>query len=265
MKTHIKVFLVFSSFILSFFTSAQQVSVSIITDDVLSELKELDPKAPASDEIDYDFDKIAYYDLEGKLLTGDAKKDFRSNPEYSINKMFADDQNVVRVVLYRKSSEVEKVQKQSFQTSLKALNPNYFKGQTAKSFSIKDMNGNTYTNENLKGKVVVLNYWFIGCKPCVEEMPVLNQLVKKYKEKDVVFLAISHDSKSEIEKFLGNTQFDYQIIPDNTSMITDYHIMAYPDNMIIDTKSVIQYKGNLGKNFLFDFMSDYIDLCLEAK
>lgn len=246
-------------------TVGQNITAPQITDDILAQLKELDPNAPASDDIDYDFDKIAYYDVDGKLLTGTAKKEFKSNPEFTIAKMFADDKNVVRVVLYKKSSEAEKARKESFQMSLQALNPDFFKGKPVKTFSLTDMNGNVHTNESLKGKVIVLNFWFVGCKPCEEEMPVLNSLVAKYKSQDVAFLAISYDSKDKVKEFLKTTDFDYTIIPENTKMIMDYRIMAYPDNMIIDTKSVIQYKGNLNKERLFDFMSEYIDLCLAAK
>ncbi|BAO54882.1 disulfide oxidoreductase related to ResA [Nonlabens marinus S1-08] len=246
-------------------TMAQMVTVPVINDKVLSTLKELDPKAPASDEIDFDTKKISYYDIEGNILDVDAKKAYRNNPEYSIDRMFADSNNVVRVVIYKKSSAAEKAQRQSFQMSLKAMDPNYFKGQYAKPFSVTDMDGNVYTNESLKGKVVVLNFWFIGCAPCIEEMPVLNQLVDKYKGKDVVFLAITYNKKSELEEFLNKKQFDYQIIPENTAIASEYKIMAYPDHIIIDKKSVIQYKGNLNKDRLFDFMSEYIDLCLAAK
>jgi thiol-disulfide isomerase/thioredoxin len=246
-------------------TVAQNITAPQITDSILAQLKELDPNAPASNDIDYDFDKIAYYDVEGNLLTGAAKKEFKSDPEYTIAQMFADDKNVVRVVLYKRSSEAEKAHKESFQRSLQALNPNFFKGKPVKPFSVKDMDGNVHTNESLKGKVIVLNFWFVGCKPCEEEMPVLNALVDKYKNQDVVFLAISYDSKDKVKEFLKTTDFDYTIIPENTKMIMDYSIMAYPDNMIIDTKSVIQYKGNLNKERLFDFMSEYIDLCLAAQ
>jgi thiol-disulfide isomerase/thioredoxin len=256
------IFLVLSTFSV---TVAQNITAPKITDSILAQLKELDPNAPASDDIDYDFDKIAYYDVEGNLLTGAAKKEFKSSPEYTIAKMFVDDKNVVRVVLYKKSNELEKARKESFQMSLKALNPDFFKGKLVKPFSLTDLEGNVYTKESLKGKVVVLNFWFIGCKPCEEEMPVLNSLVEKYKDKEVVFLAISPDSKDKLNEFLKSTAFNYTQIPEHTTMTMDYLIMAYPDHMIIDTKSVIQYKGNLNKERLFDFMSQYIDLCLAAK
>ena len=54
-------------------------------------------------------------------------------------------------------------------------------------FAAVDMNGNSYSLGILKGKVVVINFWFVECKPCVIEMPELNEIVEKYKSEEVVF------------------------------------------------------------------------------
>jgi len=60
-------------------------------------------------------------------------------------------------------------------------------GSDAPDFSAVDMNGNSYSLGILKGKVVVINFWFVECKPCVIEMPELNEIVEKYKSEEVVF------------------------------------------------------------------------------
>lgn len=68
-------------------------------------------------------------------------------------------------------------------------------GQKAPDFVSVDMNGTEYNLENLRGKIVVINLWATWCVPCVEEMPMLNNMVNKFKGKDVVFLgATSEDS-----------------------------------------------------------------------
>jgi len=51
-------------------------------------------------------------------------------------------------------------------------------GKPVTNFEFKDMNGNLYTLASLKGKVVVLNFWFSTCVPCIEEVPELNMLVE---------------------------------------------------------------------------------------
>ena len=74
-----------------------------------------------------------------------------------------------------------------------------------------DLEGTTFTLDELKGKVVVINFWFVACKPCVEEIPELNELVEKYEEKDVVFLGFALDNEKRLNSFLEKTPFKYHI------------------------------------------------------
>lgn len=81
------------------------------------------------------------------------------------------------------------------------------------------MNGDRVELAALKGKVVVLNLWFVGCPSCMEEIKQLNQLVGEYQGKsDVVFLGLAASRKDDLQKFLVKNPFDYTIIP-NAQMI----------------------------------------------
>jgi peroxiredoxin len=87
------------------------------------------------------------------------------------------------------------------------------------NFTALDMNGNRIELAALKGKVVVVNLWFIGCPNCMDEIKQLNQVVSDYKGKsDVVFLGLAASPKPALEKFLAKTPFNYTIIP-NAQMI----------------------------------------------
>ena len=87
------------------------------------------------------------------------------------------------------------------------------------SFAAIDMAGQKVDTTALKGKVVVLNLWFINCPNCVEEIKLLNALVDQYKDnKDVVFLGVAASRKPDLEKFLVKNPFKYTVIP-NGSMI----------------------------------------------
>jgi thiol-disulfide isomerase/thioredoxin len=107
-------------------------------------------------------------------------------------------------------------------------------GTVPSDFQVTDMEGKKVALADFKGKVVVLNYWFIACQPCVAEMPLLNQLVKKYKGKDVVFLAVTFDGKEQVQRFLGASPFDYRIFPDERAAIKEMGIMAFPTNAVLD-------------------------------
>ncbi|MBK8302776.1 MAG: TlpA family protein disulfide reductase [Chloracidobacterium sp.] len=81
------------------------------------------------------------------------------------------------------------------------------------------MAGQKVDTTALKGKVVVLNLWFINCPNCVEEIKLLNALVDQYIDnKDVVFLGVAASRKPDLEKFLVKNPFKYTVIP-NGSMI----------------------------------------------
>lgn len=119
-----------------------------------------------------------------------------------------------------------------------------FKAQAGKPhtpFSVIDIHGNPIRSDQLKGKVVVLNFWFVACPPCIQEIPHLNDLVAQYKGQEVVFLAIARDSEALLGKFLGHTSFDYQVIPNATAVARKNRVYAYPSHMVIDRNGVVQY------------------------
>ncbi len=87
-------------------------------------------------------------------------------------------------------------------------------------FAEYTMDGTRVDSEKLRGKVVVINLWFINCPNCIEEIKMLNALVDEYKGNgDVVFLALAASKKVDLQKFLVKNPFKYQILPDTTITI----------------------------------------------
>lgn len=113
-------------------------------------------------------------------------------------------------------------------------------GTSAEDFEVEDLNGNIVSLESLKGKVVVLNFWFIGCAPCIKEIPGLNQLVASYDEEDVVFIAFALDEAESLKQFLAETTFDYQIIPESIVQSSLYKVQSYPTHAIIDKQGMLR-------------------------
>lgn len=136
----------------------------------------------------------------------------------------------------------------------------------APAFSATDLSGKTYKLDELKGKTVVLNFWFIGCKPCVMEMPHLNKLVEKYGKEEVVFIAFALDNKAALEKFLLKKTFKYNIIPDAGRIAQEtYKVNSFPTSIIIDKKGFVQ-------DYLIGYSEDveeklvaFIDKSLQVK
>lgn len=108
-------------------------------------------------------------------------------------------------------------------------------------FNFTDLNGNFYNKEACKGKIVVLNFWFIHCKSCVEEMPALNKLVNLYKErKDVIFVSLAPDPSDKLKTFLEKTTFNYAVVPDMQNYLLDtLQIHSYPTQVIINKNGMV--------------------------
>jgi thiol-disulfide isomerase/thioredoxin len=112
----------------------------------------------------------------------------------------------------------------------------------ATTFKVTSLDGQTFDLSALKGKVVVLNFWFIGCAPCQVEMPGLNQVVKEFKDKDVVFIAFANDDEKALRTFLNKKEFHYNIIASAEQIAQEFGVSAYPTHVIIDRQGRIFVK-----------------------
>ena len=114
--------------------------------------------------------------------------------------------------------------------------------ESASPFSVRDLENNSFALEELRGKTVVLNFWFVQCRPCVQEMPELNELVQEYQDKKVVFLAFALNGNAELEQFLKKKDFNYQIIPDARVVAEQYSVEGFPTHIIIDKAGKVVYR-----------------------
>lgn len=119
----------------------------------------------------------------------------------------------------------------------------------------KTNNQNPIINDDLKGKTIVINVWATWCKPCLHEIPELNELVEDYKGEDVVFIALNRDDKEEEMKKMEEKeiQFDYDLYFDQSELINllySYKLekegTAIPLNVVINKQGqpAFYYMGN---------------------
>jgi len=122
-------------------------------------------------------------------------------------------------------------------------------GQTFPYKDLTTLKGDELRAEDLKGKILVINYWFVGCKPCIAEIPELNQLVVKYQDDNVLFLALANDPADRVASLLTRFPFNYTIIPDEMKFGMNLGIRTYPTHMFVDPEGKIvdlfsgQYEG----------------------
>lgn len=109
-------------------------------------------------------------------------------------------------------------------------------------FKTTDINRNKLNLQEMKGKIVVFNFWFINCPPCKREIPELNKLVEKYKDRnDVVFIAVALDEKSDLKDFLKTTPFNYTIVDAGRWIASEIGINTFPTNVVVDQNGIVQF------------------------
>ena len=129
----------------------------------------------------------------------------------------------------RKATEEEKKEMEVRPNSSEII------GKRAPDFKMTDLNGNEISSETTKGKVVVLNFWFVSCKPCIAEIPELNEVYKTYKNNsDVVFASITFDKKEKVNVFLEKYPLQYPVVSDAKEICTLFNTSGYPTNLVID-------------------------------
>ncbi|MFC4210658.1 TlpA family protein disulfide reductase [Pedobacter lithocola] len=118
----------------------------------------------------------------------------------------------------------------------------FVEGSKFNGFKTSDMNGNRYDLKNAAGKVIVLNFWFINCPPCKAEIPELNNLVDNYKSNsDIIFLAIALDDKYELQDFLKQTPYNYNIVNSGRYIAERFGVKSYPTHVVVDKTGTIKF------------------------
>lgn len=109
----------------------------------------------------------------------------------------------------------------------------------APAFSVTSLDGEKFELAALRGKVVVLNFWFTGCAPCVAEFGRLNGLVDRFGKKGVVFIAPTLDNAAALKPFLKGHRFKYHVVPNAARLIAGTYSdgsgnVAFPTHIVID-------------------------------
>jgi cytochrome c biogenesis protein CcmG/thiol:disulfide interchange protein DsbE len=112
----------------------------------------------------------------------------------------------------------------------------------APDFTLTDYSGQSITLSNLRGKVVIINFWASWCPPCREEAAYLEQTWRKYKDKGVVFIGVDYvDTKKEALAYIAEFDITYFNGPDlGTRIAMAYNIQGVPETYYIDKKGILR-------------------------
>lgn len=120
----------------------------------------------------------------------------------------------------------------------------------APDFTLIDFNGQVVTLSDLRGKVVIINFWASWCPPCREEAAYLEQTWRKYKDQGVVFIGVDYvDTEKEALAYIAEFDITYFNGPDiGTRIAQSYNIQGVPETYYIDRNGILRgmHIGPLG-------------------
>ncbi len=115
--------------------------------------------------------------------------------------------------------------------------------QVAPDFTLASNKGGNIRLKDLRGKVVMINFWATWCAPCREELPLLNALYNNYKSKGFVLLGVNIDDKSKLaNKMIKELNIKFPVLFDSNQATSElYDLQAMPSTFILDKNGVIRF------------------------
>jgi thiol-disulfide isomerase/thioredoxin len=144
--------------------------------------------------------------------------------------------------------------------------------EPAADFTLTDTDGSIVTLSQLKGKIIILDFWATWCGPCKSSFPAMQVLVDKYKnspEVKIFFINTFEKYPTDKEKlenvtrFIAGNKYSFQVLMDNKNKVAEsYKVNGIPVKFIIDKHGVIRYKitgGETNAGKLLDEMEIMIN------
>lgn len=116
----------------------------------------------------------------------------------------------------------------------------------AADFAFPDLRGKSLRLSDLRGKTVLLDFWATWCGPCVEDIPTLNALERKFKDRGFTVLGVSIDEAGpkEVAAFVKEHQLSYPVVltGGQDNIPEGYGVFGLPTAYLIDPSGVIRQK-----------------------
>jgi peroxiredoxin len=113
----------------------------------------------------------------------------------------------------------------------------------APDFALASRGGGKVTLAQMRGQVVMINFWASWCGPCRQEMPLLEKMYKKYKPLGFTLVGVNVEpDPSGADGYLKTTPVTYPILFDRENKVSKlYNVSAMPSSVLVDRKGKVRY------------------------
>jgi peroxiredoxin len=107
--------------------------------------------------------------------------------------------------------------------------------RAATAFTLQDIRGQPWDSKNLRGEVLLVNFWSTSCTPCREEMPDLERLYQRFHAQGLVVLAISGDKASDLRNYLAEQKVSFPLLVDPDDKVRErFRVAGIPKTFLYD-------------------------------
>ncbi len=114
----------------------------------------------------------------------------------------------------------------------------------ASDFTLKNLDGENIKLSELRGEVVMINFWASWCGPCRQEMPILDAMYEEYQDLGFTILGVNvEEDPNAARKLLKSIPVTFPILLDGKNAVSqDYNVIAMPSTFMVDRDGNLRYQ-----------------------
>ncbi len=165
--------------------------------------------------------------MDGDLLSQSTIDSLKSNGYvvHLLDSSFAENSVIYKTYYYHESARIINLRERHV-------------GRQLGEFTLIGFNGENLNTNSLNGKPTMINTWSVVCRPCIVEMPFLNQLKTKYKDQ-VQFVAIALEDKETVSRILNKHTFEFDQYVSGEKQLNNLGVRLFPTSFFIDESGTI--------------------------